>query len=322
MPIVEFEGRRHERLQGESVLDALLRHGVDVSHSCKAGSCGACLLRAVDSPVPPKAQAGLKDTWKARGYFLSCSCTPEGDFTVAPADADTQVPATIVELVPISLDVMRVRLRSEAAFEFRAGQYITLRAPIGVARSYSIASLPEDGLLELHVRLIPNGRMSQWLRAEAKLDDRVTLQGPAGDCFYLPGNLEQPILLAGTGTGLAPLYGIVRDALRSGHRGPLRLFHGALRPEGLYLRDELAELASAHENFEYVPAVLAADGPPPGVEVGEIDGVILRRFPNLTGWRGYLCGDPALVQKLKKRFFLSGMAMRDIHSDPFLPSAA
>lgn len=322
MPIVEFEGRRHPRREGESVLDALLRNGVDVSHSCKAGSCGACLLRAVDSPVPPKAQAGLKDTWKARGYFLSCSCTPEGDFIAAAADADTQMPATIVELVPIGLDVMRVHMRAEAAFEFRAGQYITLRAPIGVARSYSIASLPEDGLLELHVRLIPNGRMSEWLRAEAQPGDRVTLQGPAGDCFYLPGNVEQPILLAGTGTGLAPLYGILRDALRSGHRGPVRLFHGALRPEGLYLRDELTHLASTHGNFEYVPAVLAADAPTGGVEVGEIDGVILRRFPNLTGWRGYVCGDPTLVQKLKKKFFLSGMAMRDIHSDPFLPSAA
>lgn len=322
MALVEFEGRRYERRDGESVLDALLRCGVEVSHSCKAGSCGACMLRAVDGSVPAKAQAGLKETWKARGYFLSCSCTPDGDLTVASAEADTQMPAVIVALDGIGLDVMRVRLRCEGTFDFRAGQYITMRSASGVARSYSIASLPEDGVVELHVRLLANGRMSEWLRHHARAGDQVTVQGPAGECFYLPGNAEQPLLLAGTGTGLAPLYGILRDALRSGHRGPVRLFHGALRPEGLYFRRELAQLVDTHPNFEYVATVLAAGADRDGVEVGEIDGVILRRFPDLKGWRGYVCGDPALVQKLKKKFFLSGMNMRDIHADAFLPSVA
>jgi len=322
MAFVNFEGRRYERGDGESVLDALLRSGVEVSHSCKAGSCGACMLRAMDGAVPAKAQAGLKETWKARGYFLSCSCTPDGDLTVAAAEADTQMAAHIVALDAIGFDVMRVRLHCHDTFDFRAGQYLTLRSPTGLARSYSIASLPEDGVVELHVRLLANGRMSDWLRREARAGDQVTVQGPAGECFYLPGNAEQPLLLAGTGTGLAPLYGILRDALRNGHRGPVRLFHGALRPEGLYFRSELGQLAEAHENFEYVPTVLAANGDPDGVEVGEIDGVILRRFPDLKGWRGYVCGDPALVQKLKKKFFLSGMNMRDIHADAFLPSVA
>ncbi|MBL8179114.1 MAG: 2Fe-2S iron-sulfur cluster binding domain-containing protein [Bryobacterales bacterium] len=320
MGFVDFEGRRYERRDGESVLDALLRCGVEVSHSCKAGSCGACMMRATGGAVPEKAQAGLKDTWKARGYFLSCACTPDGDLAVATAEADTQTPARVVDLELVSGDVMRVRLRCEGEFDFRAGQYLTLRTAAGVARSYSIASLPEDGVVELHVRLLAGGRMSEWLRSEARAGDGVAVQGPAGDCFYLPGDVEQPLLLAGTGTGLAPLYGIVRDALRSGHRGPVRLFHGALRVEGLYLREELRRLAALHENFEYVAAVLAGEGP--DVEVGEMDGVILRRIPDLKGWRGYVCGDPPLVQKLKKKLFLSGMAMRDIHADAFLPPAA
>lgn len=321
MPFVDYEQRRFERREGESVLDALLRAGVPVSHSCKAGSCGACMLRATSGTLPAKAQLGLKDTWKARGYFLSCSCTPEADLTVAPAEADTQVSATIVSLEPIGRDVVRLRLRCDTPFDFRAGQYATLRTAHGVARSYSIASLPEDGALEMHVRLIPNGRMSEWLRNEATPNDRVWLQGPSGDCFYTPGNVDQPMLLAGTGTGLAPLYGILRDALRNGHRGPLHLFHGALRPDGLYLQQELAALAHAHENFSYTPTVLAAENPQ-HLTVGELDGVILRQLPDLKGWRGFLCGDPALVNKLRKKLFLSGMAMRDIHADAFLPSVA
>lgn len=128
------------------------------------------------------------------------------------------------------------------------------------------------------------------------------------------------MLLIGTGTGLAPLYGIVRDALRAGHRGPIHLFHGAVRPAGLYLCEELAAMAAAHANLNYTPSVLQADAPG-AFEVGPIDRLIAGRFPKLDGWRGFLCGDPALVLSLKKKLFLSGIASRDIYADAFLPSA-
>jgi hypothetical protein len=55
--------------------------------------------------------------------------------------------------------------------------------------------------------------------------------------------------------------------------------------------------------------------------VGSIDQVVLKRFPKLSGWRGFVCGDPSLVQMLKKKLFLSGMASRDIYADAFLPAA-
>ena len=128
------------------------------------------------------------------------------------------------------------------------------------------------------------------------------------------------MLLIGTGTGLAPLYGIVRDALRSGHRGPNHLFHGAVRPAGLYLNNELKAMAAAHANFTYTPSVL--EGDKPGTfEIGPIDRIVTDRFPKLGGWRCFVCGDPTMVLLSKKKLFLAGIAMRDIHADAFLPSA-
>jgi len=313
MPIVRYGDIASELQDQESTLDALLRSGASVSYSCKAGSCGSCMLRAIEGGVPAQAQAGLKDSWKARGYFLACVCHPQGDLTVVGVDADVQVPAHITAMEPLSADVVRVRLACDAPFEFRSGQYVTLVREDGLARSYSVASLPAEGYIELHIRLLPNGRMSEWLRTEAKSGDAVRVLGPSGDCFYVPGHPEQPLLLVGTGTGLAPLYGILRDALQQGHTGPIHLFHGALRAEGLYLRDELAQLGASQANFEYVPSLFQADGP--------IDQVILRRFPKLAGYRAFLCGDPAIVQSLKKKLFLQGMDLRDIHADAFLPAA-
>jgi ferredoxin-NADP reductase len=88
---------------------------------------------------------------------------------------------------------------------------VTLSRADGLARAYSIASQPDaaDGCVELHVRVLSSGRMSSWLGGGQAVGERVSLRGPIGECFYLPGNPQQPLLLAGTGTGLAPLWGIV-----------------------------------------------------------------------------------------------------------------
>jgi CDP-4-dehydro-6-deoxyglucose reductase len=313
MPSIQYGSVVCERNGDESVLDALLRSGIAVAHSCKAGVCGSCLMRATPaSAIPAKAQAGLKDAWRANGYFLACVCHPEQDLIAGPVGDEARVAVSIASLHQLSASVLRVRLVSESPFEYRPGQYITLFRDDGLARSYSIASLPAEGVLELHVRLLPNGRMGQWLASGAAIGAEMHIQGPSGECFYLDGREDQPLLLAGTGTGLAPLYGIARDALRLSHRAPVHLFHGAATAEGLYLEEELRGLAATHENFHYTPTVLATDGP--------IDRAILNQFPKLNGWRAFLCGDPSIVQSLKRKLFLAGAALNDIHADAFLPS--
>jgi NAD(P)H-flavin reductase/ferredoxin len=320
MPAIKFEGCSYTLAESESVLDALLRNGVKAAHSCKAGSCGSCLMRASQGVLPARSQTGLKDSWKERGYFLACVCRPEEDLELTTAGEDAHFDATISKLELLGADVLRVRLRCHAPIGFRAGQYVTIMRERGLARSYSVASLPEEEELELHVRRISGGKMSGWLHNAARTGDRLSVIGPSGECFYVPGKEDQPLLLAGTGTGLAPLYGILRDALKHGHRGPIQLFHGALHSGGLYLVEELRRLARRYSHVEYTPAVLNGNESE-GVTVGSLDQVVLKRFPKLSGWRGYICGDPALVQLLKKKLFLSGMASRDIYADAFLPAA-
>jgi ferredoxin-NADP reductase/ferredoxin len=314
MPRIDYAGASCELQDGETVLDGLLRHGLSVPHACKAGSCGSCLLHALPPSRPPiRSQEGLKAAWQARGYFLACLCRPDEDLVVGVVGADARVAATITALERLTDSVLRVRLATPAPFEYRAGQFITVLRADGLARSYSVASLPTDHSLELHVRLLPDGCMSQWLVTTASVGTVVQIQGPSGDCFYLAGREDQPLLLAGTGTGLAPLLGIARDALGHGHRGPLHLFHGAMTRAGFYLQQQLAELASAHQNFRYTLTTLEDDGP--------IDRTVFGSHPSMSGWRAYVCGDPSIVHSLKKKIFLAGAALHDIHADAFLPSA-
>jgi NAD(P)H-flavin reductase/ferredoxin len=321
MARVRYEAQWYPLEPHESVLDGLLRQGHSVPHACKAGVCQSCLLRAASGAVPEKAQVGLKETLKARNYFLACSCRLEAgtELELAGGAEELQVPARLESLELLSEDVLRVRLRPEAPFEYRAGQYLTLLRADGLARSYSVASLPGEETLELHVRLLPGGAMSGWLRTEARPGEAVRLQGPAGECFYVPGRPEQPLLLAGTGTGLAPLYGIVRDALAQGHTGPIWLFHGARDARGLYLVEALRELAARYSNLHYRPSVLEGRLGE-GIAVGALDALIRAECPKPVGWRAFLCGNPELVVSLRKKLFLAGLSLKDIHADAFLPS--
>lgn len=318
MPILHWKGRALDLAPGESVLDALLRNGEDAAYSCKVGSCASCLLRADRGSVPTRAQAGLKDAWKELGYFLACSCVPEDDLHASPVGDGLRVRAEIVGLDDLSPTVKRVRLACLGPFDYRAGQYVSLSNG-NVSRSYSIASLPSEDALELHVRLILGGRMSDWLSNHARLGQEVALTGPFGSCFYVRGAPDPPLLLAGTGTGLAPLWGIARDALESGHRGRIVLFHGAIAEDGLYLREDLSALATRWVQFSYQPVTLL--GGDATIAQGSLERVVAATFPKLAGWRAYLAGDPDIVGKLRKAIFLAGAASRDILADAFIPSA-
>jgi CDP-4-dehydro-6-deoxyglucose reductase len=313
MPTVTYAGAAYQGASGESVLDTLLRHGVSVSNSCRAGACQSCLMRSGSGAIPPVAQRGLKSTLIEQGYFLSCVCEPEGDLVVEPAGG-LEIEARIASLERLTPTVLRARLTPLAEMAYRPGQYVTLRRGDGLSRSYSLAGLPEDGTLELHVRRAPHGRMSGWLFDEAREGEAVSVRGPAGDCFYTAGKPEQPLLLAGTGTGLAPLAGICRDALRHGHTGPIHLYHGARKADDLYLQEELGALAALHANLRYEPVVVP-DG-------GSLEHVVGQRHSSFTGWRGFVCGNPAMVPLLKKKLFLAGMASREIFADAFLEAPA
>ena len=314
MPTVTYAGASFVSAPGEAVLDTLLRNGVPISNSCRAGACQSCLLRSSNGIIPAVAQRGLKSTLIEQGYFLSCALVPESDLIIEAASG-LEVEATIAALERLTSSVMRARVQLHAPLAYRAGQYVALRREDGLTRSYSLASLPTEETLEFHVRLAPHGRMSGWLFEQARTGERVRVRGPAGDCFYTTGNPAQPLLLVGTGTGLAPLAGICRDALAHGHAGPIHLYHGSRTREGLYLQSELDALRRSHSNLHYSTIVPEEDDTSTAAALIQ---VIARAHPSLTGWRGFVCGNPPAVAALKKKLFLSGMSSREIFADAFI----
>ncbi len=307
---------------GESVLDCLTRNGIAVPHACRSGVCQSCLMHAEEGQIPEAAQKDLQPAYIKQDMFLACQCRPDGDMRVGLPDnalLDTHAVISFKEM--LNHNVMRVGLVTPTPYACEPGQYVTLLNADGVARSYSIANNPgEDHFIELHVRLLKDGAMSDFF-VGAELGESLVVRGPAGKCFYVAeGDQDYPLMLAGTGTGLAPLYGILRAALSQGHKGPIQLFHGVLSEPDLYLHARLLELAALHPNVGYTPCVLdGVDGK--GYFAGQIETAVLTSVPaDKAATRLFLCGAPEFVNGMRRKAFLAGFASKHIFADPFLPA--
>lgn len=305
--------------EGESVLNGLLRSGVEVPYGCRSGVCQSCILQSVDSEVPQCAQAGLREVQKQQGYFLSCRCQPTAPMIVSVSSQAKRLTTRVLEKRFLSPDIVRLRL--EKVTSYFPGQYMTLWKNAETPRSYSLASHPTaDDFLEFHIQVYADSAFSTWVANGLGEGDEIHAQGPMGNCIYTLRDREKPLFLTGVGTGLAPLYGIARDALYRGHTGRILMLHGAHDETGVYYREELTDLERRYPNFEVRRSIRNL---PPELVVSQgwatdIYATTEVLLPDFNGIQVFMCGDTEFVQKMRKQCFMAGANFSDINTESFL----
>lgn len=318
MSTIAFKDQSYALEPQENVLQCLLRHGIDYPNSCQAGICQSCLIKAKEGIVNPSWQTGLPETLKVQGYFLACLAKPETPLQVmTPESIECEVNAQIISLEMLNHNVIQVKLHMDHLEHWIPGQYLSLINPEGTMRNYSIANIPtHEGFIELQIKVSPHGAMGHWLLHKAARNTEVTLRGPFGHCFYYnPEQLTFDILLAGTGTGLAPLIAIIKSALSQNHQGNITLIHGGLTDEDIYYQEELETLSALFNSFVYEPCVLKSQGRYPEASVEKR---ILTYLNHPKETRVYVCGPKETTNKLKKQVFLAGVPSQLIFSDSFV----
>ena len=322
MKRIKFDEQFFEIDPNETVLQSLLRNNMQVPYGCKAGVCQSCLMRCLDEiPVPSSSQIGLSALLQKENYFLACVCMPENDMTLAlPNNEQVWLKAKVVEKEFVSDNVMILTIQSIDPFAFFAGQFVNLRNQAGTIRSYSIANTPNAAhTLVFHIRILPNGQFSRWAASELDIGMTLSFSHAQGNCHYLEGKSEQSLLLIGSGTGLAPLYGIIEDALENHHHtGEIHLFHGSREATGLYFETKLDELSQHHANFHYTPCLSGINPDKHRYTQGRVNQIALEKFTKLDGWRVYLCGQSDMVLQSKRMAYLQGAALKEIFADAFL----
>ena len=316
MTAILFEGDPVKLLEGESVLDALLREGHDIPNGCRSGVCQSCLLSSDGGKDLSDAQKGLSEAQKQLNFFLGCQCQPTDAITVKRVAAgEGRVDASVIDKCWLNDAVISLTLKAD--LDFRAGQFVTLWNQQGTARSYSLANPPrDDGTLELHIKRYSDGVFSSWVADSLQVGDSLQIQGPMGECFYT-GAADQPMLLGAIGTGLAPIWGVLQDALAQGHSGSIELLIGAKRYADFYLLDSIRELVDANDNVNL--HLLCQEETSETVNGQDIYAYVKDQFADLKGYKVFLCGAESFIKKMRRQCFMAGAGMSDIAADVFLP---
>jgi ferredoxin-NADP reductase len=209
--------------------------------------------------------------------------------------------ATVVARTPATPRAALVSL-DVPGWEHVPGQHLDLRltAEDGyqATRSYSVASAPGPGPLELAVERLPGGEVSPYLVDEVEPGDSVEVRGPLGGWFVWEPPLGGPLFLAAGGSGIAPLMAIVRHRAAAGSRVPTRLLVSSRSPEETLYRDELERLAAGDAALEVVRTLTRAQ--PPGWDgfARRVDDELVAAvaWPAAARPLAYVCGPSGFVE--------------------------
>ncbi len=299
---------------GQSLLDAALQQNHDIANSCRSGICQSCLVHIEKGEAPPGSQQGLSENQKKQKLALACQLKPTAPLTISSTVRSKRYTTQVLAHTKLNDSVLKLRL--QAPFDWFPGQFITLWKNQNLGRPYSIASTPVDGQLELHVKYHDKGKLSAWLHNEVNVGQDLEVSAPSGNCFYSQSMSDKPLLLVSTGTGLAPLYGVVRDALKQNHRQAIVLYSTFKNSAESYLHQELREIQQNYSNFCFHP--ILRDDSAAGYDTGDVNEIVKQHHETLRSWCIFLCGAPKTVQKLQRFSFLRGASMSDIYVDPFV----
>lgn len=314
----------------QTVLDACLREGIWLPHACTHGTCGTCKALVLDGQVDfgDASPYALLDSERAEGCALICVARPRTDLVIeGEVDVEEGVvihpvrdySGAVERLDDVAPDVRRLVVALDTPLQFNPGQYVQLNLPDGDSRPYSVASTPADGSrIELHVKRSPDGVASDgWIFKSLAVGDPVSLSGPYGRFSYRPVR-TQPILLLGSGTGLAPLKSIVTHIAETGVEREVVLYHGVPTRQELYDHQLFEQLAEAHDWFSYRPALSRDEWQG---RTGRVPQLLAEDYPRASGHVAYICGNPDMVTDTMKALMKARLFPRDIYREDYFDSA-
>ncbi|MHB1233541.1 MAG: CDP-6-deoxy-delta-3,4-glucoseen reductase [Burkholderiales bacterium] len=326
---IQPSGHTYTSEADETVLEGALREGFTLPYGCRNGACGSCKGKIVAGKVDygDHQDTTLTAEEKAQGLALFCCATPLSDLVIecreVGAAKDIQIktiPCRVQKLEKVSHDVvvMSLKLPASERMQFLAGQYIDILLKDGKRRSFSLANAPhDDATLQLHIRHVAGGTFSEYVFTQMQEKAILRFEGPLGT-FFLREESAKPIVLLATGTGFAPIKGIVEHALHSGTQRPMILYWGARHLQDIYMYDLPLKWQQAHANFKFVP-VLSQPSPEDrwSGRTGHVQDCVLEDHADVSGLQVYACGSPSMVEDAHKKLVAAGLPDEEFYSDAF-----
>ena len=210
--------------------------------------------------------------------------------------------------------------------KYRAGQYLTLIFRINgrrYVRPYSFSSAPAvDSLLEITVKRVPNGLISNHIHDMVKVGDSIEVMQPMGD-FVCEENTAE-VLLWGVGSGVTPLVSIAKQLLSTHESVKVNLIYGNKNQESTIFFEIIKQLEKAyperffvkhfHTQFKINPNI-------PGLIEGRISqdkaATLIDEINPLPSAKHFICGPAGLKRSVKTALKLAGFDDELIFAEDF-----
>ncbi len=222
---------------------------------------------------------------------------------------------------------------------FLPGQYLTFKLFAGgteapaIVRCYSLSMAPASDSYRISVKrqdapvdqpTVPPGLSSHYLHQQIRPGDRLLVRAPAGH-FYLPADLEAPLVLVAGGIGITPLLSMVEVSLRQRPERELWLFYGVRNGAACAFGERLQALAQQYTHFHLRRCF---SRPQAGEQLGrdyEVAGhadiELLRQSLPLQPFHYFVCGSAAMMESLVPALRDWQVPESHIHYESFGPAS-
>ncbi len=193
-------------------------------------------------------------------------------------------------------------------FFYKPGQFLTFFMDIDgqeVRRSYSISTTPlADKDLKVTVKKVPQGRGSTYLVDRVQEGDILRTTPPQGQFFKMPTDLQpRHYFLFAAGSGITPIYSILKTALSSGGQNRVSLLYCNRAENSIIYAQELEDWRKNHpERFTLAHQLSQAPSDWRGPR-GRVSPTMVREF--LSQERKARASGPA-TETHREEFYLCG----------------
>jgi ferredoxin-NADP reductase len=178
------------------------------------------------------------------------------------------------------------------------------------SRSYSIASSPDDELLELAIERLEDGEVSTYLADIAMPGDELEVRGPIGGYFIW--DATTPAVCVGGGTGVVPFVSMVRYAREQGQLGLLRLAVSARTLADLPYAEEVSAVAAVVAITR--EATTAGARPTGRLTAADLEPLVT------PGATYFVCGSAIFAEAATQLLLVLGVGPAEIKVERFGPS--
>ena len=208
----------------------------------------------------------------------------------------------------------------------KAGQHVDVRLTADdgyqAQRSYSLASAPGAGKIELTIEMLPDGEVSSYLAGEARVGDTFAIRGPIGGYFVWSEALDGRLFLVGGGSGIVPLMAMLRQRAAVNSQTPATLLFSSRTFADIIYRAELDRLAAENSGLTVVHTLTREKPAGWTGETRRIDRAMLEAtaFSPAASPRIFICGPTPLVEAAARDLRDLGHAAKLIKTERFGPS--